>query len=42
MSDSEQMKQQTAMWCMHLPNHKKKIENMQLVFVNGIVKFVPK
>ena len=33
---------QTMMWCASLPNNKKKIENMMVVFIGGYAKFVPK
>jgi hypothetical protein len=36
------MKKQTEMWCMNVPNHKKNVDKMRLIFVNGIVRFVPK
>jgi hypothetical protein len=40
--DSFQRKMQTMMWCASIPNHKKKIENMKMIFVGGYAKFVPK
>jgi hypothetical protein len=33
---------QTAAWCATIPNNKKKIENMMMVFVGGYAKFVPR
>jgi hypothetical protein len=40
--DSFDRKMQTMMWCASIPNHKKKIENMKMIFVGGYAKFVPK
>lgn len=40
-SDSEQMKKQTLNWCMSIPNHKKNMNKMRLVIVDGYAKFVP-
>jgi hypothetical protein len=42
MDDSFQRKLQTMMWCATIPNNKKKIENMKMIFVDGYAKFVPK
>jgi hypothetical protein len=40
--DTFQRKMQTMMWCASIPNSKKKIENMKMIFVGGYAKFVPK
>ena len=33
---------QARMWCASVPNGKKKIENMMVIFIGGYAKFVPK
>jgi hypothetical protein len=35
-------RRQTEAWCMHVPNEKKNIHKMQMVFVDGFAKFIPK
>lgn len=40
--DWDRMRRQTEMWCMHLPNEKKNIQKMKMVFVDGYAKFIPK
>ena len=35
------MKIQTVMWCAHIPNEKKNMNKMRMVFVGNYVKFVP-
>ncbi len=35
------MEQQTINWCMSLPNNKKNINKMKMVFVGGKAIFVP-
>lgn len=42
LTETEQMRIQTSMWCAHLPNEKKNISKMRMVFVGNRVKFVPK
>lgn len=39
--DSDKMKLQTSMWCATLPNAKKNIHKMKMVFIGNTVKFVP-
>lgn len=40
--DFEMRRRQTEAWCMHVPNEKKNIHKMQMVFVDGFAKFIPK
>ncbi len=39
--DSDKMKQQTTMWCAHIPNDRKNMHKMKMVFIGSFVKFVP-
>jgi hypothetical protein len=41
-NDAFKRKMQTMMWCASIPNSKKKIEKMKMIFVDGYAKFVPK
>ena len=40
--DTYERQKQTMMWCMHLPNSKKNINKMVIMFVDGRAMFVPK
>lgn len=39
--DLEQMRKQTTQWCMTIPNNRKNIKKMVMIFHGKYVKFVP-
>ena len=39
--DSDKIKQQTTLWCASIPNERKNMRKMKMVFMGPYVKFVP-